>query len=479
MSSELWQRPATELGTMIRGGDVLPSEILESVIARIEEHEPKVHAFITRTDEVAREDAERADQRARSGSLIGPMDGIPFSIKDLDDTAGIRTTKGSKFLEHNVPEHDSATAERLRKSGGLLLGKTNTPHFGYKDMCDNFVAETTVNPWKLDRTAGGSSGGAAAAVASGFGPFGQGGDGAGSIRIPAALCGVVGFKPSFGRVSMYPYREYWTHRTHNGPLARNVSDAAMMLKVLAGPDLRDPATITTPLEPYEPLAQSDQPLAGMKVRWSADLGYGPVETEIADIVQNAVDVLAELGCAIDNAPPGWDDTSEFHRVIYTTQIANGIGSVVESNPDWVEDTLQAMIDAGKQYSAVELRRAEAKRGELYASSMKMFDAVDFFVSPTMPLEAWSAFPDRESSIIDCRDYFRGQEKFALFGRTYALNPFNLTGQPAISLPCGWTKSGLPVGIQIAGALHRDIAVLQIAEALERRLALTDQWPAFK
>lgn len=478
MSTELWRRTATELGAMIRAREVLPSEILDSVLARMDEREPDVHAFITRTDDLAREEASRADDRARSESLIGPMDGIPFSIKDLDDTAGIRTTKGSKFLEHNVPTQDSATAERLRGSGGVLLGKTNTPHFGYKDMCDNMVAETTVNPWKLDRTAGGSSGGAAAAVASGFGPFGQGGDGAGSIRIPAALCGVVGFKASFGRVSMYPYREYWTHRTHNGPLARTVTDAAMMLAVLAGHDVRDPGTITSALEPFEPLPQSDRPLAGTKIRWSADLGYGPVEDEIVEIVQGAVDVLAELGCEIEDAAPGWDDTSEFHRAIYTTQIANGIGSVVESNPDWVEDTLQEMIDAGNQYSAVELRRAEAKRGALYASSVKMFDEVDFFVSPAMPLEAWSAFPGSGSSIIDGRDYFDGQEKYAGFGRSYALNPFNLTGQPAISLPCGWTKAGLPVGMQIAGPLHRDIAVLQIAEALERRLGLAGRWPTF-
>ncbi|PRZ42824.1 amidase/aspartyl-tRNA(Asn)/glutamyl-tRNA(Gln) amidotransferase subunit A [Antricoccus suffuscus] len=470
MGSQLWSRSATELGGMIRAREVLPSEILESVLARMDEHDPTVHAFITRTDDLARVQAAAADDRAKHGDLNGPMDGIPYSIKDLVRTAGIRTTMGSKFFTDNVPDEDSAAAARLRSSGGLLLGKTNAPNAGHKDMTDNLVAETTLNPWKLDRTSGGSSGGAAAAVASGFGPFAQGGDGAGSIRIPAALCGVVGFKPSFGRVSLYPYREYWSHRTHWGSIARTVADAAMMLSVLAGPDERDAGTIDAPLDPFVRLPEADRPLAGLKVRWSPDMGYGPVETEVVEIVQHAVHLLGDLGCVVEEASPGWENPSEFHRVLWSTSMAAGFGDMADEHPDWIESTLHALIDAGRKYSAVDLRRAEAKRGALYAKSVEMFEAVDFFVSPAMPIEAWSAIPGRGQTEI------AGQAFDQTLGRAYLLYPFNLTGQPSISLPCGWTKAGLPVGIQIAGGWHKDIPVLQIAEVLERTLGLGERWP---
>jgi Asp-tRNA(Asn)/Glu-tRNA(Gln) amidotransferase A subunit family amidase len=468
--TELWATPATELAQMIRAKAVSPTELLDAVLDRIDHVEPIVNAFITITDDLARAEAAQATKRAQRGELISAMDGIPYSIKDLENTAGIRTTMGSMFFADNVPDTDSVVAGRLRASGGVLLGKTNTPHFGYKDMCDNLVAETTLNPWDTTRTAGGSSGGAAAAVAAGLGPLAQGSDGAGSIRIPAALCGVVGFKPSFGRIPVHPSREYWSHRTHNGPLTRTVADAALMTAVMAGNDDRDPQSIATELGEFTPLPGSDRPLRGRKVRWSPDLGYGPVSAEVVRVVTAAVSALEDLGCAVEAKEPGWNDPTEFHRVNYSTQIAAGIGPLADRRPEWIEDTLMELITIGRSYSAVDVKKAEISRAGLYNEALSLFEEIDFLVTPAMPLEAWSAERGPGRREID------GTPLPVGMGRSYAVNPFNMTGQPAITIPCGWTKSGLPVGVQIVGRRHHDIDVLQFAYALEQSLAITHRWP---
>src|SRR5215212_11067803 len=221
---------------MIRARDVSPVEIASAVLDRVERLNPVLNAFLTPTPELALEGARAAEARALSGDLRGPLDGIPVSIKDLEPMAGIRCTFGSKWTEHNVATEDGVATGRIRQAGGVLLGKTNTPHFGYKDMCDNLLGEPCKNPWSLDRTSGASSGGAGASVAAGLGPVAHGSDGAGSVRIPAALRGLFGMKPSFGRVPYYPIADSWGGRSHVGPMARTVRDAAMLLSVMAGPD---------------------------------------------------------------------------------------------------------------------------------------------------------------------------------------------------------------------------------------------------
>src|SRR5437588_225898 len=217
--TDLCFTPATELRRLIRARQLSPVELTDAVLSRIERLNPVLNAFLTVTADAARREAKAAEARARGDGAAGPLDGVPYSIKDLEPTAGVRTTYGSKFFEHNVPAEDGLVASRLRASGGILLGKTNTPHFGHRDMCDNLLGPPCRNPWKLDRTSGGSSGGAGAAVAAGLGPLAHGSDGAGSIRIPSALCGVVGFKPSFGRIPYHPNADYWSARSHNGPMA--------------------------------------------------------------------------------------------------------------------------------------------------------------------------------------------------------------------------------------------------------------------
>lgn len=464
--TDLTQMSAVQLSQLIKSREVLPSEITAAVLQRIEALNPVVGAFITVTAELAAKEAKAADARAIKGESISPMDGIPYSIKDLDPTAGIRTTYGSKFTENEVPAEDSAVAGLLRSSGGVLLGKTNTPNGGYKDMCDNFVAPTAVNPWDTRTTAGGSSGGAASAVAAGLGPIAQGGDGAGSIRIPAALCGIVGFKPSFGRVPLYPALNAWTTRVHNGPLARTVADAALMLTVMAKPDIRDPWSLSDELPPFAPSVAA-RPLEGRKALFSIDLGYGLVSSEVERLTRDAVEVMRSLGCVIDEVGAIFENPALFHSVMYA---GGGVPDHVVGHESWVEEDLMRLLRAGAQRKVSEVVWAEKTRGEFYQSVMAHMRTYDYIVTPTMPLEAWSAVPGPGPREID------GKPLDEATSRAFFLYPFNLTGQPAISIPSGFSTTGLPIGLQIVGRRQQDMDVLYAAAAVERALDIQFSWP---
>ena len=296
-ATELCFTPATELSALIQSLELSPVELADAVIARIERLNPTLNAFLTFTPEIARENAKAAETRALRFERRGPLDGIPYSIKDLEATAGVRTTFGSKFFEHNVPAEDGAVAARMKATGGVFLGKTNTPHFGYKDMCDNLLGPPCRNPWNTERTSGASSGGAGAAVAAGLGPIAHGSDGAGSIRIPAALCGIFGMKPSYGRVPYYPNADYFALRSHNGPMTRTVRDGALMLQAIAGPDHRDPLTIDAPPDDY--LAACDGDLSGLRIGWSPDLGYAAVDPEVRQIAERAAQRFTDLGATVE------------------------------------------------------------------------------------------------------------------------------------------------------------------------------------
>jgi Asp-tRNA(Asn)/Glu-tRNA(Gln) amidotransferase A subunit family amidase len=453
--TDLATLPATELARLIRAGAASPVEITEAVLDRIERHDGDLHSFITVTPEIARAGAAAAEKRAQAGELIGPLDGIPLSIKDLEPTAGIRTTFGSRFFADHVPTEDGLIARRLRGSGAVLLGKTNTPHHGYKDMCDNLIGPAAVNPWDTTRTPGGSSGGAAAAIAAGFGPLAHGSDGAGSIRIPAALCGVVGFKPSFGRVPSAPSAEYWAHRVHHGPLTRTVADAALMLSVLSGGDPLDPMSIDQP-----PVAAELGELPRLRAAWSADLGYGVVDPEVAAIAEAAATRFLELGVSVEPKDPPWSNPGAFHRVIYTTGLAAALSARAAERPDWIEPTLAELLAVPAGVSAVALRQAEIERGRLYEAANAFFGDYDLLLTPTMPLTAWSAEPGPGPMEI------AGVPINVELRRAFLVYPFNLTGHPAITVPCGLTKDGLPVGLQIVGRWHADETVLAAAAAFE-------------
>jgi Asp-tRNA(Asn)/Glu-tRNA(Gln) amidotransferase A subunit family amidase len=460
-TTELCFTPATELARLIRARKISPVEVTEATLARIERVNPQLSAFVTVTADRARADAKAAEARALKGESVGPLDGIPHSIKDLEPTAGIRTTYGSKFFEHNVPAEDGVVAARMKASGGILLGKTNTPHFGHRDMCDNLIGPPCRNPWKPDRTSGGSSGGAGAAVASGLGPVAHGSDGAGSIRIPAALCGVFGLKPSFGRVPYHPNADYWAARSHNGPMTRTVRDAAVMLGVLAGPDPRDPLAIDAP--PGDYLEACDGDLKGLKVAWSKDLGYAAnvVDPEVATIAEQAARRFSELGCRVEAPAIRWPDPREVHKIIWQVSIAARYGDRAIERPDWVEPSLMQMILNAGRVSGTDHGKALAFRSAFYNAVREFFETYDLLLTPQMPVTAWAidAGPNDGPKDTDGRP-------MPFLDRVPFMYPFNLTGQPAANVPCGFTVEGLPVGLQVVGRWHADALVLRAAAGFE-------------
>jgi Asp-tRNA(Asn)/Glu-tRNA(Gln) amidotransferase A subunit family amidase len=459
--------PALELDRLIRAGDVSPVELTDAVLARIDRLNPALAAYITVPADLARKQAREAEARARRGERRGPLDGIPYSIKDLEDTAGVRTTYGSKWFERHVPAEDGAVAGRLRATGGILLGKTNTPHFGHKDMSDNLIGPPCRNPWRLDRTSGGSSGGAASAVAAGLGPVAHGSDGAGSIRCPASLCGVVGVKPSFGRVPYYPSPDHWSARSHNGPITRTVRDAAFVLSAMAGPDPRDPLSIDAPAEDYVAACEGD--LRGLRVAWSPDLGVLPVDREVRAITEAAARRFPDLGCTVDAPALRWPDMRGPHRPIWHVGVAARHQDRAHERPDWIEPSLMRMIVEAGQMSALEYGRALLARTPFYHAVRTFFEDYDLLLTPTMPLPAWPVEPD-STALID------GHEAPTLLERLTFTSPFNLTGQPAATVPCGWTDAGLPVGLQIIGRWHADATVLRAAAAFEALQPWTDRRP---
>lgn len=459
-TTDLCFTPATELGRLIEAGELSPVEIVEAVLERIERLNPLLNAYLTVTADGAREQARAAEARARRGERLSPLDGVPYSLKDLEPTAGVRTTYGSRWFEHNVPSEDGAVAARLKTAGGVLLGKTNTSHFGYKDMCDNLIGPPCRNPWRLDRTSGASSGGAGAAIAAGLGPLAHGSDGAGSIRIPSALCGVFGLKPSYGRVPYHPNSDYFTLRSHNGPMARTVRDAALLLQTMAGPDRRDPFTIDAP--PGDYLAACEGDLRGLRVAWSPDLGFAAVDQEVREIVEAAARRFTELGCAVDAPALNWPNPRDFHKTIYEVSIAARHVERATERPDWIEPTLMRMILNAGRVSAVEHHRALLARSTFYTAVRESFDTFDLLLTPQMPVAAWSVEPGADEGVHE----IDGRPTPTMFDRLPFTYPFNLTGQPAASVPCGFTREGLPVALQIVGGWHADAQVLRAAACFE-------------
>jgi len=465
--NELCFTPAAELARRIRARDLSPVELLEAVLARVEAVDARVHAFVTVDAERAMAVAREAEAASGRRDELGPLHGLPVSVKDLEPVAGVRFTLGSRFSEHHVADTDGAAAGRLRAAGAILFGKTNTPAFGHKDMCDNLLMPATRNPWALDRTSGASSGGAAAAVASGMGPLAHGTDGAGSIRIPAALCGVFGLKPSFGRVPNWIATDLWNSRSHAGPLTRTVRDGALLLGAMAGPDPRDPLSIDEPPEDYA--AACEGGVRGLRVAWSADLGYAPVDPEVRRLAEAAARCFERLGCHVQAADPGWDQPGSWHATIFRASVAARVGPLADERPEWIDETLARVIELGRAVTAEQLLAAYAARTRFYQQACAFMEGFDLLLTPAMACEAWSW--ERPPAEIDGRPV---QQEPG--GRWPLMYPFNLTGWPAASVPCGFTAGGLPVGLQIVAPWHRDAVCVRAAAAFEEAAPWADQRP---
>ena len=460
-ATELCYTSAGELGRLYRSRELSPVEVTDAVLARIERLNPKLNAFLTVTADLAREQARASEARALRGELIGPLDGIPYSLKDLEPTAGIRTTFGSKWFVDNVPTEDGTVAARLKPTGAVLLGKTNTPNFGYKDMCDNMIGPPCSNPWRLDRTSGASSGGAGSAVAAGLGPIAHGSDGAGSIRIPAALCGIFGLKPSFGRVPYAPTADLFAARSHNGPMTRTVRDAAVLLQAMAGPDPRDPLSIDAPPEDYLAACEGDLSWpAGRLERRPPLRRRGPRGRARSPRRRRAGSPSSAHGrggrARLAGPARLPQDDLRGQRGRAPERAVRGAPGLDRGDAGADDPQRAAGLGARAQQGAARPDRPLRARPPLLRDLRPAADAADA----------------GRRLVEGARDRTRAHARSAvgptptMFDRLPFTYPFNLTGQPAATVPCGFTSEGLPVGLQIVGRWHAETTVLRAAACFE-------------
>jgi len=465
---DLCQLDALELRELIRTRRASAEEVLSAFLERIERIDPHVNAICTLVPELAMADAKRADERLAHGRAAGALHGLPIAIKDLVETEGIRTTLGSRLYENNVPTRDALSVQRIKAAGAVVVGKTNVPEFGAGSHTFNEIFGATRNPYDLDRSAGGSSGGAAAALAARMLPCADGSDLGGSLRNPAAFCNVVGFRVSPGRVPGVPNDMPWQTLGAAGPMARTVADTALLLSVMAGPDPRDATSIEVPGERFlEPLKRD---FRGTRVAWTPDLGHLPVDPRIVDVCQRALPVFEDLGCTLDAATP---DLREAKEVFFTLRsclyFAPALPEAYESLRGTVKDTVLWNTAQAYERSGADVGRALWKQGELFHRALAFMDEHDFLVLPStqvppFPVE-WEWV--REIDGAPLTTYLDWMEI------CWAIT---LLGFPAISVPCGFTPEGLPVGLQIVGSHHRDFEVLQIAYAFEQATRWGRQQP---
>jgi aspartyl-tRNA(Asn)/glutamyl-tRNA(Gln) amidotransferase subunit A len=446
--------PATDLTAAIRTKRVSPVEVLNAVLARIEQLNPKLNAYCLVTADAARQEAQAAEQAVMRGETLGPLHGVPVSIKDLVMTRGVRTMRGSKLYAHDVPTDDAPVVERLKAAGAIILGKTTTPEFGFKGVTDSPVTGMTRNPWHLDRTPGGSSGGAGAAVATGMGPLAVGTDGGGSIRIPSSFCGIYGLKPHVGRVPVYP-ASATGDLSHAGPMTRTVRDAALMLNVIAGADDRDRFSLPTSHPDYLKAAEGD--IRRLRIAWSADLGFAVVDPQVRQITGEAVKAFSELGCHVEETHPNFDNPGElFQHFFYVN-----IGAMLQEYPkyeDQIDPQLLANIHEVKAVSGQDYARSILRRSAIFDKIRRLFASYELLLCPTVAVPPFGLGLEGPTQIagrtVDRRAWL-------------ALTPlFNLTGQPAATVPCGFSSDGLPIGLQIVGRRFDEATVLHASAAFE-------------
>ena len=468
--ADLCFTPATKLAPMIRRGAVSPLEVVQAVLARLERVNPRLNAYCTVAAEQALEAARTATTAARRRSArLGPLHGVPVSIKDLTPTKGIRTTWGSKIYEHHVPDEDALVVARLKAAGAIVVGKTNTPEFGAGANTFNAVFGVTRNPWNPALTPGGSTGGGAVALATGLGPLAQGTDLGGSLRLPASFCGVVGFRTSPGLVPVHPAPLAWDPWSVTGPMARTVADTALMLSVIAGADARAP--ISYAVNPRAFLDAVRRPgVRGLRVAWGGDLGVTAVDDEVRAVTRGAADAFRRLGARVEEAHP---DFSGLRDIVLASRGASMVARHEDRLAKWrdaMQENLVKNIEQGLALTPSQIGRAERLRTELWERVRVFQERYDLILTPTaavlpFPVE-WRSGP-KEINGRPMPTYI----DWAML--TYA---FTVVGLPAISVPAGFTKSGLPVGLQIVGRWRDEAGVLRAAAAFESAQPWADRRP---
>ncbi len=467
VSTELCFLTATELAHRIRRKDLSCQEVTATHLAQIERVNPKVNAIVIFLPEQALEQARAADEALARGAEVGSLHGLPVAHKDLVLTKGIRTTFGSLIFQDFVPEQDEIIVERLRNAGAITVGKTNTPEFGAGSQTYNSVFGETLNPYDLSKTCGGSSGGAAVALACGMLPLADGSDLGGSLRNPASFCNIVGLRPSPGRVPVWPHRVGWCPLPVEGPMARTVQDTALLLSALAGPDPRSPISISEPGQLFlRPLERS---FTGVRVAWSPDVGGLPVDPRVTAVIDQQRQVFESLGCVIEETVPDFTDADAVFKIWRAWLFELAYAELLQTHRAQMKDTVIWNTEEGMKLSGAQIGRAERQRTVLYHRLREFMELYAYLI---LPVSQVPPFDVQQRYVAE----INGVKMTTYLDWMRSCYYISVTGLPAISVPCGFTPEGLPVGVQIVGRHQDDWGVLQLAHAFEQATGFWRQRP---
>jgi aspartyl-tRNA(Asn)/glutamyl-tRNA(Gln) amidotransferase subunit A len=460
-ANDLAFTPAIELRRMVASKNVSPVELAELYLGRIEKLDGELHSFLTVDRDGTMRSARAAEQAVMRGDPLGPLHGVPISVKDLDITRGLRTTNGSLTFKDWVPDEDSVHVEWVRRAGVVILGKTNTPEFGMFGLTENRLGPPCGNPWDPSRTAGGSSGGAASSVGAGLAPIATGGDGGGSIRIPAAFCGLYGIKPTLGRVPLYLGKgaiPVANLTGQIGPITRTVRDAAVLLQVLAGHDPRDPES--SRVTPPDFVAAVDRDIKGLRIAWTSDYGYAPVDPEVAKATAEGAKTFVRLGCHVEEINLGLDNPFDAWWTVFCVNVYVNLKTVFEKHVEDLTWYVRECLEYGAEASGARYAAALGQITILKARLADVFEKYDLILSPTLAVPAFPhSQPPKEIGGRSIAKPF-----WSFFPFTY---PINISGHPAASVPCGFSSGGLPIGLHIIGRHWDEETVLSASAAFER------------
>ena len=456
--SELCFMTATELARRLRSKELSAREVMEAHLAQIDRVNPRVNAIVTLLPERALDGARAADEALTRGEAPGPLHGLPVAHKDLVQTKGIRTTWGSPIYRDFVPSENTLIVDRLQQGGAITIGKTNTPEFGAGSQTFNEVFGETLNPYDLTKTCGGSSGGAAVALACGMLPIADGSDMGGSLRNPANFNNIVGFRTAPGRVPIYPVGLGWAPFSVEGPMARCVQDVALMLSVIAGPDARSPISITEPGSKFNVPLERD--FKGVRIAWSRDLGGLPVDPRVTAVLDAQRHTFQSLGCIVEDGQPDFRDADEIFKAWRAWSFESAYGELLNTHRPQMKDTVIWNAEAGLALTGPDLSRAERRRTELYHRVRTFMQTYEFLICPVNQVPPF----DVKTRYINEINGVKMETYIDWMRSCYFIT---VTGHPAISVPCGFTADGLPVGVQIVGRHQDELGVLQLAYAFEQ------------
>lgn len=465
--TDLYYQDAANIAMQIADRQISCQEVMEVFLARIEEVNPKLNAICTLLPEQALAEAEAKDEALATGTEPGPLYGLPIAIKDMAETKGIRTTFGSPLHKDNIPDFDQLFVTRIREAGAIVIGKTNTPEFGAGSHTFNRVFGMTRNPYNPDRSAGGSSGGAASALASGMLPIADGSDLGGSLRNPASFCNVVGFRPTPGRVARFPAATLREDLSTNGPMGRTVTDTALLFSAIAGPDDRDPLSLETPGSDFA--GGLDRDFKGSRIAWSSDLGMLAIDPAVRAVIKTTIPVFEGFGATVTEDHPDLLDAEEIFLRLRSNLFAARHADNYEKNKGELKDTIIWNYEQGLGVTLAELAAAKKAHAALYQRGVAFFEKYDFLIMPTVqlpPFPVETEWPD-EIDGTKYTNYLQWMQSCCAI---------SLLGAPAISVPAGFTEDGLPVGLQIVGKPRDDMGVLQIAYAFEQATKFGERRP---